>query len=196
MNSVRLGRPPKPEISVALRQAAERVMLSSGFSKLTIDGLVTEIGTTRPAFYRRYRTLAHLVFDVIRNRFGTEDAVNTGSLASDLLQLQRNEVTMFADPLLRNNLPGLLESLRTDPELEALYLDRFIAPRRAHVASVIAAAAERGEIPKEASDLGFICDVLLGPILARAIVPVLGDLDDELARQTVVVAMRALTAAI
>ena len=171
-------------------------MLSSGFSKLTIDGLVTEIGTTRPAFYRRYRTLAHLAFDVIRNRFGTEDAVNTGSLASDLLQLQRNEVAMFADPLLRNNLPGLLESLRTDPELEALYIDRFIAPRRAHVASVIAAAADRGEIPQEASDPGFICDLLLGPILARAIAPVLGDLDDELARQTVVVAMRALTAEI
>ena len=35
---------------------------------------------------------------------------------------------MFADPLLRNNLPGLLESVRTDASVRELYLNDFIKP--------------------------------------------------------------------
>ncbi len=167
-------------------------MLVSGFSKLTVDGLVNEVGTTRPAFYRRYRTIAHLAFEVIWNRFGTEASVNTGSLSGDLLKLQRDEVAMFSDPLLRNNLLGLLESVRTDLEVQSLYLEQFIKPRRANVERVVTAAVARGELSNVPSNLGFVCDLLLGPILARAVLPLPGELDDELAQETASAGLRAL----
>ncbi|MFJ6456587.1 TetR-like C-terminal domain-containing protein [Paenarthrobacter sp. NPDC091669] len=191
--SPKRGRPYNLEIGTALRQAAERVMSEGGFSSLTIDGLVNEVGTTRPSFYRRYRNVAHLAFDVIQHRFGTQPHSAGTSLAKDLLQLQRDEVAMFADPLVRNNLPGLLESMRTDSHVRELYLEGFIKPRRANVMCVLNAAIDRGEVQGSDVDLNWICDLLLSPVLTRALLPTPGGLNDELARRTADLALRELT---
>lgn len=170
-------------------------MIEEGFSGLSVDALVTEIGSTRPAFYRRYPNIAHLAFDVVLSRFGVQAPADAGSLAGDLLRLQRAEVAMFSDPLLRNNLPGLLESVRTDESVRTLYLERFVKPRRANVGAVIARAVARGELRDTPDDISFVCDLLLGPILARALVPTPHPgLDDELARRTSDAALRALSA--
>ncbi|MFK4298873.1 AcrR family transcriptional regulator [Arthrobacter sp. GAS37] len=184
MTNNQTGRPFVPGITEALIQAAERIMVTDGFSGLSIDGLVTEVGTTRPTFYRRYPSIAHLAFEVIAARFGTGMPVDTGSLYGDLLKLQREDIAMFASPLVRNNLPGLLESVRTDPRVRDRYRDDFVGPRRANVARVIAAAVERGELADRNVDVDMVCDLLVGPILARTLLPVAVSADDRLARQT------------
>ncbi len=184
MTNNQTGRPFVPGITEALIQAAERIMVTEGFSGLSIDGLVTEVGTTRPTFYRRYPSIAHLAFEVIEARFGTGMQVDTGSLYGDLLKLQREDIAMFASPLVRNNLPGLLESVRTDPRVRDRYRDDFVGPRRANVARVIAAAVERGELADRSVDVDMVCDLLVGPILARTLLPLAVSADDRLARQT------------
>ncbi|MDR6866994.1 AcrR family transcriptional regulator [Microbacterium resistens] len=183
MQSNQIGRPYVPGITEALLHAAERIMVSEGFSALTVDRLVTEIGSTRPTFYRRFPNIAHLALEVVRKRFGTGTPVDTGSLAEDLLILQREEIAMFASPLLRNNLPGLLDAARTDASVRTLYETEFIGPRRANVARVIAAGVERGEVP-EVDDIDYVCDLLFGPVIVRALLPVGAALDDRLARET------------
>lgn len=187
------GRPLSSDVSEALRKAAERIMQSSGYSSLTVDGLVAEVGTTRPTFYRRYRNVGHLAFDVIQHRFGVNEIEDTGSLSSDLLRLQRQEVAMFASPLLRNNLPGLLESIRVDESIRVLYLTQFIAPRRANVQAVLNRAVTRGEVKAEQIDLDWICDLLLSPLLTKALLPVGAGLTDELARRTAELAFEQVT---
>jgi AcrR family transcriptional regulator len=188
------GRPYAQGITEALLQAAERVMVDGGYSSLTIDALAAEVGTTRPTFYRRFPSVAHLAFAVIKNRFGTGAPTDTGSLGEDLLVLQREEIAMFATPLLRKNLPGLLEAIRTDSELREIYETEFVQPRRANVGRILAAAAGRGEIGAEAVDDEYVCDLLVGPILSRALLPVGAPLDDRLARQTVETVLRTMAA--
>ncbi|MFK0071930.1 TetR/AcrR family transcriptional regulator [Arthrobacter woluwensis] len=187
------GRPLSSDVSEALRKAAERIMQSSGYSSLTVDGLVAEVGTTRPTFYRRYRNVGHLAFDVIQHRFGVNEIEDTGALSSDLLRLQRQEVAMFASPLLRNNLPGLLETIRVDESVRVLYLTQFIAPRRANVQAVLNRAVVRGEVRAEQIDLDWICDLLLSPLLTKALLPVGAGLTDELARRTAELAFEQVT---
>ena len=187
------GRPLSSDVSEALRQAAERVMRSSGYSSLTVDGLVAEVGTTRPTFYRRYRNVGHLAFEVIQHRFGLNEIEDTGALSSDLLRLQRQEVAMFADPLLRNNLPGLLETIRLDENTRVLYLTQFIAPRRANVRAGLDRAVVRGELEADRIDLDWVCDLLISPLLTKALLPVGAGLTDELARRTADLALRELT---
>ncbi|MBO9706225.1 MAG: TetR/AcrR family transcriptional regulator C-terminal ligand-binding domain-containing protein [Arthrobacter sp.] len=170
-------------------------MRSSGYSSLTVDGLVAEVGTTRPTFYRRYRNVGHLAFDVIQHRFGVNEIDDTGALGTDLLRLQRQEVAMFADPLLRNNLPGLLETIRIDESIRVLYLTQFIAPRRGNVQAVLNRAVVRGELEAEQIDLDWICDLLLSPLLTKALLPVGAGLTDELARRTAELAFQQLTQA-
>nr|WP_284292344.1 TetR/AcrR family transcriptional regulator [Luteimicrobium album] len=183
MSSRPVGRPLDPAIRESLLHAAERVMVTEGFSKLTVESLCSEIGTTRPAFYRRYRNVSHLAFDVIRRHFGAEPPQETGSLEGDLLALQLAEVAMFADPLMSKNLSGLLESVLGDPVLSGTYASQFILPRRARVADVLEAAVARGEISGY-DDVPFICDMLVGPIMARSLLPGSEPVDETLARST------------
>lgn len=168
-------------------------MVSDGFESLTVDRLVSEVGTTRPTFYRRFPSVAALAFEVIQQRFGTGTAVATGSLQQDLLALQREDIAMFSSPLLQRNLPGLLTSIRTDSEIRDRYRNGFVEPRRANVRDLVLAAVERGEIPPDRVDIEYVCDLLLGPLLARTLLPLDGPLDDRLARATVQTVMDHLT---
>ncbi|PPG52501.1 hypothetical protein C5C24_04665 [Rathayibacter sp. AY2B3] len=188
------GRPYTQGVTEALLQAAERVMVNDGYSALTIDALAAEVGTTRPTFYRRFPSIAHLALAVIKSRFGTGAPVDTGSLYDDLLIVQREEIAMLAAPLLRKNLAGLLDATRADEDLSAAYEAEFVRPRRANVARIIDAAGRRNEIGVETVDIEYLCDLLLGPILSRALLPVGAPLDDRLARQTVETAILTLAA--
>lgn len=194
MDTASVGRPQISGLTESLLEAAERIMVEDGYSGLNVDALVTAVGTTRPTFYRRFRNVAHVALTVVKNRFGTGTPVNTGSLAEDLLALQREEIEMFASPVLRNNLSGLLEAARADDELLSLYGSEFIGPRRANVARVLEAAMERGEVERSTVDVDFICDLLLGPILSRALMPSGAALDASLAQQTTDAALRSLGA--
>lgn len=186
------GRPQAPGLSEALLQAAERTMVSEGFEALTVDRLVTEVGTTRPTFYRRFPSTSALAFEVIWRRFGTGSPVDTGSLSDDLLTLQREDIAMFSTPLMQRNLPGLVRLVRSDPEIRSRYRGDFIEPRRANVRDLIRSAADRGEIPSADVDFELVCDLLIGPLLARTLLPLEGALDDRLARMTVQTVMTQL----
>lgn len=179
------GRRNDPAISQALFQAAERWMETDGFASLTVDGLVTEVGTSRPAFYRRYRSIGELAFQVITDRFGDNEPPASRALEADLLHMQRNEVAMMTSALMRQNLPSLLELIRQEEELRQLYLDRFILPRRSSVARVVSTARDRGEPVRDDVDLDYVCDLLIGPLLARLLLPTGLPVDDSLARRTV-----------
>ncbi|TFD46778.1 TetR/AcrR family transcriptional regulator [Cryobacterium frigoriphilum] len=193
MSNRRMGRPMDPEIQNALLAAAEAVMVGPGFSQLTVDGLARSIGSTRPTFYRRYLSVAHIAFDVIASKFGTGEPPSTGSLLGDLETLQRADIAMFSSDLFRKNLPGLLESIRTDDAIRQLYGDAFVARRRENLGRVIEAAIERGEQIRADWDLDLVSDVLVGPILARTLLPGTAVLDDDLACVTARVAYGVLS---
>lgn len=170
-------------------------MVTEGFEGLTVDRLVTEVGTTRPTFYRRFPSTAALAFEVIWRRFGVGSPVDTGSLSEDLLTLQREDIAMFSTPLMQRNLPGLVRLVRSDPEIRSRYRVDFIEPRRANVRDLILSAVGRGEIPDADIDFEYLCDLLLGPLLARTLLPLDGALDDRLARTTVRTVMEHLLGA-
>lgn len=187
MTQVHAGRPTSVNITTALLDAAYQIMVSDGYSKLSVDGIVTRAGTNRPAFYRRFPSVGFIAFEVIRDRFGTGEEPIGGSLSATILQLQRDDVTMLTSPLMQKNLPGLLEAVRTDADLRGLYRDLFVLPRRSNVEAVIAAATKRGEIEKMSVDIDLVCDLLIGPLLARAILPLDTQLNTALAEQTTTV---------
>lgn len=175
-------------------QAAERIMADEGYSHLSVDRLVTEIGTTRPTFYRRYPNLAHLVLDVMRSRYPVGEYQTSGDLREDLLRFQRDEITVFSAPLFRNNLAGLMEPLRLDAETRDLFTEYFTVPRRARLEAILAAAVGREEIVRDAVPVDTVRDLLMGPILARLVLPLGAPIDDALARNTVLAVCELLEA--
>ncbi|PWJ64244.1 TetR family transcriptional regulator [Rathayibacter iranicus NCPPB 2253 = VKM Ac-1602] len=167
-------------------------MESDGFDKLTVDGIVSEVGTTRQTFYRRYKSVSLLALEILLERFGRQEEIDTGNLSSDLLELLRTDVAMMTSPLIRKNLTGLLEDMRTDDEIRARYLKEVIYSRREVVSRVLERAKARGEITRDDTDSEYICDLMFGPALSRVVLQTGAPIDDRLARQIVASLMREL----
>lgn len=186
------GRPYAHGVSDALIAAAEELMITEGYSGLSVDGLVKKAGTTRPTFYRRFNGIADIALTVIRKEYGVGTEVDTGSIAADILALQEREVEMLSTPLVRKNLTGVLEAIRQDSEFGELFAEEFVKPRRRNVERVLSLAQARGEIVSEisASD---VCDALLGPLLVRAVLPGSEPLDATIAETSTRMVLAAIT---
>lgn len=188
------GRPLSADLDVALVDAAQQMLIADGFGQLSVDRLVKRAGTTRPAFYRRYRNLGDLVLQLLlaQNETHLEKAFDTGTLRTDLIAVQHNQLDFFASPLAQRSFTGFAAALRTDDELRETFYEGFLFPRRKSTAAILERSAARGEI-LQSFDPEWICDLLTGPVLMRVVFPDTGALDEQLAEQTVNAALAVLT---
>jgi len=182
------GRPRDARLDEAIIEAAAELLVRDGFAALTIDAVARAAGTTRPAVYRRYAGRVELTVAVLGHRFGLAPVPDTGSLRGDLTALQAHQREMFRDPLMQAAMLGVLADVRADPQLLAAVQTRFLTPRRAQTKDMVDRAVARGEIPAGA-DAELLNDLVTGPLLFRAILPSLGDIDDKLLAATVTVGL-------
>ncbi|MBF6097164.1 TetR/AcrR family transcriptional regulator [Nocardia cyriacigeorgica] len=190
--SPRVGRPRDRELDAALLGAAERLVVERGYAALTLQAVADEAETSRTALYRRYADRAELVMAVLIDRFGVQPGEqDLGGIEAEMLAIQRHQRDLFTEPVLCKALPGLLADLSSNPATARRFQDEFLAPRRASTASILDRGVARGEIAPGA-DSEWICDLITGPMLMRALVPSLGPIDDELVRLTVRSALDAL----
>lgn len=188
------GRPRDNALDSAIAAATESVLLSDGYAAVNIDRVAKLAGTTRAAIYRRAKTRGELVVGLLVGRFGSDPAPDSGQLRRDLHQLQAIQRAFFADPLVQAGLAGVLSDFVADDDLGAVLYDRFMAPRRRSVAAMLTRAADRGEIaPVDRPDI--VSDLLTGPLLLRAVLPIIGPIDDRLLDATIEAAMAECTAA-
>lgn len=188
--TVKTGRPRTQALDTAILDAAEELVITEGYHAATIDRIARQAGTTRPAIYRRHSSRGHLIVAAMSRRFGLDPTPHTGSLRGDLLAVQRAQVEFFTDPLVIRALPGLLDEGSQDPPLNAQFFTEFVAPRRESTARALQRAADRGET-RPGFDSEWICDLLTGPLLMRAFLPIAA-IDDHLAMQTVEAALNEL----
>ena len=188
------GRPRDNALDTAITDATASVLLSDGYAAVNIDRVAKLAGTTRAAIYRRARTRGELVVGLLVSRFGSDPAPNSGQLRRDLLLLQQLQREFFAHPVIKAGLAGVLSDLTNDDNLGTVFYDRFMAPRRRSVVAMLGRAADRGEIaPVEQP--GIVSDLLTGPLLLRAVLPIIGPIDDTLLKATVEAALNACEAA-
>jgi AcrR family transcriptional regulator len=186
------GRPRDNSLDAAIVAATETMLIADGYSAVSIDRAAKLAGTTRATVYRRARSRAELVIDLLIFRFGTSPASDTGDLRRDLEQIQALQRDFFADAVVRAGLAGLLSDTYADPSLGVVLYDRFLAPRRDSVAAMLGRAAARGQIAP-VDDPAMISDILTGPLLFRALVPAIGSIDDALINTTVDTALNAVS---
>ncbi len=191
MSVNQMGRPRDERLGRALLDATCELLAERGYAATTIEDVARRAGTTKPTLYRRHRNRVELVTEALVDRFGHDPTHDTGTLRGDLEDLQRHQVTLFGDPVLRGAMVGLLDELRADEEAATVFVSRFLAPRRAATARVLERATERGEIAA-CDDPEWICDLVTGPLLMRAMLPGLPPLDETLVEQTVAAALASL----
>ena len=162
------GRPRDPSIDRAILDAALRQMAEHGYSAMSIAGIAEAAGVTKPALYRRWRSKADVATAALLQLQSEEPLPQTGNLELDL----RKTLEGFQRNLFRPNgmamIGMLLSEERRAPELIALFRERITRRRRGIVRSILAAAAERGEIDKS-SDLDAAVNLLIGSFYAKYI---------------------------
>ena len=124
--------------------AVEAELAEHGYDGLTIDGVAARSGVHRTTVYRRWKTVAGLLVDLLQG--GLDDAwepADAGSLEGDLIKLNR-EVHAALTERPSITLAVIAASFRTPEAAEALtafWVDRY---RRSAV--VVRRAVVRGEV--------------------------------------------------
>jgi AcrR family transcriptional regulator len=188
-----LARPRNAQLDTALTRAAEEIILERGVASLSVEAVASRAGTTRPAFYRRFKDLPELVFALLLERFvvDLDSVIGLGNLPAELQVIQRNQVRLFGDPMVKLCLAGFLDALHANQKLSQIFVEKFLGPLRAGVVEIIQRSESRGEIPP-CQDREWICDLLTGPLLMRCLLPGLPPLSEDLIESTVDSALCAL----
>lgn len=167
------------------------MVVENGYGATTIDAVARAAGTTRPAVYRRYASLAQIVSAAVSSRLVFAPTLDSGDLPTDLRRIQQAQVAFFTDPLVVKALPGLIEESSRNDALRSRLLDDVMGPRRAAVATALDQASGRGEI-EVGQNVEQVADLLIGPLMLRTLLPALGAVDEGIVAATVAAALHAV----
>ncbi|RDI51970.1 TetR/AcrR family transcriptional regulator [Nocardia mexicana] len=133
----------------AVLRAAGDLLAEHGFAALDLAEVATRAGVGKTTVYRRWRTPAGLVADVLTEMAETSlPHADTGSLRGDLLANARLVAETLTDPRQGPLFKSLVAAATSDPETaEALH--RFYDTRLTEWSPCVHAAIERGELPAE-----------------------------------------------
>ncbi len=152
------GRPRNPEIDAAVIQATLSLLDESGYGQLSLEEIARRSDSTKPAIYRRWPSVQHLVLDALATRLSKVRAPDTGCTLCDL-----NEgINVFIATYRRTRpdvLGQLLADSAADPELRATFMASLFDPPRAAVSQMLDRAIARGDLRSDI-DRDLILDML------------------------------------
>jgi AcrR family transcriptional regulator len=121
------GRPRDSRIDEAVLRATADLLVEQGYADLTLTAIAERAGTTRPALYRRWPSLAHLVHEAAFPDVLTAPVESTGSVSEDVRAMVAGALAAFSDPVARAAAPGLVAAITAEPGLHRALLERFTA---------------------------------------------------------------------
>ena len=155
----------------AILDAALAALTKHGYDATNMNDIAARAGVGKAAIYRRWSSKAALITDALvywRPDLLSNDAPDTGSLLGHLDALveraKRNDTDLVTNDLV---LRVALEAAH-DPEMATALDDLMFFRGRRTVATILAQAAQRGEIPAN-RDWSLAADVILALGLLRVI---------------------------
>lgn len=139
------GRPRDPRIDRAVLRATEELVVEVGYADLTVSAIAERAGTTKPAIYRRWPGKPYLVHEAAFPDSAPGPAPDDGPLAEDVRTMVASCRDIFARPVARAALPGLLAEVVRDPVLNAAVLTRFQAGTWGAMHERLVRAVDSGE---------------------------------------------------
>jgi AcrR family transcriptional regulator len=155
----------------AILNAALAALTENGYDATNMDDIAARAGVGKAAIYRRWSSKAALITDVLvywRPDLRTDDAPDTGSLASDIEALIERAVA-YDNGLITNDLVlrVALEATR-DPQLATALDDLMLLRGGRQISIILARAVARGEIAAD-RDWSLVADVLTAMSLLRVL---------------------------
>ncbi len=160
------GRPRDAETETRILQVALRLLAEQGYSRMSLDAVAAESGTSKPTIYRRWSSKADLATAALNTIQFAEPPVDTGSSLGDLTRT----LEQFSTSLLRPNGMSLIGTALAEeshtPELLAVFRARLVATRRGMLHAILLRAQKRKEL-RPAVNLDCAVNMLVGAFYAR-----------------------------
>ena len=177
------GRPRDARIDSAVLDATAELLVEVGYADLTVAAIADRAGTSRPAVYRRWPTLAHLVHEAAFRDSVTYETPRTGVLDADVRELVRVTAELLTTPTARVAVPALIAEASSDPTLHAGLLERFSSQGWSGFDDYVRAAATAGDV-RTGVDAVTVIEVVIGAALVAMLVRGPDGLTDDWVDQT------------
>jgi AcrR family transcriptional regulator len=185
------GRPRDPRIDASILQSAAELLVTVGYSHLTMAAIAEHAGTTKTALYRRWSSKAELVHEAVFPATPAAALMGApGSLADDIRAMIAAGRDVFNTPVVRAALPGLVAEVAADPELNARVMERFGALFAA-IHDRVSRAVENGDAGPHANADRLI-EVIGGATMMRLLLRPEEEFDDEWVDQTTAIILHGI----
>lgn len=176
----RRGRPRNEGLRRTILRAAAELLEERGVDGVTIEAIAERAGVGKQTIYRRWSSRAAVLVEAFLSHDDSLETVSeAGSLRRDLALFASAVAASAAREHLRRSVAGLVAASHADPEVGRLFRERFVAPSRLALRTVLERAVSRGELDPDL-DAEVVLDALLGAIWYRALISG-GRLDDAYA---------------
>ena len=160
-----VGRPRDETASLALKDAARRLVASLGYGAVSISQLVAEAGVSRQSLYRRWPGKAELVLETFLEAAGDPPPLTRAEDAPAAVEAFLN--TIFAHLAVdRPAMRSLIAEAQLDPKFRERFHRRFIIPREDLLIALLTRARDLGALPAEA-DPRLLSDMVHGAFWYR-----------------------------
>ncbi|GAB2716443.1 TetR/AcrR family transcriptional regulator [Kitasatospora kifunensis] len=182
----RRGRPRSEAAEQAIFAAVERLMTEGGtLAELTIERIAQAAGVGKATIYRRWANKEALLVDVLVRLEEPEPPLPGTSARDDLVVIldfmRRRGLAKRSRWVLR----VVLDQMHSMPALKETYYEQVVLRRREIMRQVVERGVAAGEFRGDL-DSELLCEMLIGPMLLRAVVWDDSPLDDPQLPATIV----------
>ena len=164
------GRPRSAEADDAIVQATLELLAEVGYRSLTVEQVRLRSGVGKATIYRRYANKDELVrAAIVHLHHDLPEPEDTGSLRGDLGQVLWAAAGAAVETGAAHVVPRLLGESAHDPELQRLFYDNLVGPRRRLLQIALERGIKRGEVRPDV-DLELVMDLLVGSLVYRGLI--------------------------
>lgn len=159
----RMGRPRDRNVDTALADACRSLLADGGYSELSIEAVARVAGVSRPAIYRRWKSKAQMVSEVVLSEVPRSlvEIPHTDDVVADLTIWARNFHAFYAQPEVAATGSGILAEWVLHPEVHEQVWDGVRQPVLDAFAARVAEAVAHGDVRADA-DAELLLNVLIG----------------------------------
>jgi AcrR family transcriptional regulator len=165
----RPGRPRSAAADSAILQATLELLLDTGYRGLTMEQVRARAGVGKATLYRRYGSKEELVAAAVRHLNQEITVPDTGTVRDDILAVAGSVLAAAARVGAATFIPRMLAESAGDPEMQAIFYENLVAPRRAVMAEVLRRGIARGELRADL-DVELAIDMITGPWVYRLLI--------------------------
>ncbi|MET8567068.1 TetR/AcrR family transcriptional regulator [Streptomyces sp. NPDC004783] len=177
----------RPRSEAAERAIIEGVMnlLEQGvpLAELSVERIARTAGVGKATIYRRWRGKEELFVDVVRAVEPDDPELPGTSMRDDLivvLESLRRRGLAIRSAILHS----VYAQMKSSPKIWAAYHNTVVVPRRRLGIEILRRGRENGEL-RDDVDLELLNDIVVGPMLVRAMLRPEAELPEDLAAQIV-----------